>query len=99
MPEGNCEVTDPNTTPIVVNPDPTYAQLAIALRYAITTIGGYAAGKGWIDGDTVQVILSVVAILAPPAYAAWKASCDKKTLVTVATSASDDVSVVKGATA
>ena len=92
-------MTDPTDNPIVVNPDPTYAQLAIALRYAITTLGGYAAGKGWIDGDAVQVIASVAAILAPAVYAAWKANREKRALVTITQSAADSVAVVKGASA
>jgi hypothetical protein len=91
-------MTDPNT-PIVVNPDPIYAQLAIALRYTISTLGGYAAGKGWIDGDTVQMIVSIAAMLAPAIYAAWKARREKKALVTITQSAADSVAIVKGTSA
>ncbi len=90
-------MTDPNTAPIEVNPDQTLATLGIALRYAITTLGGYFVGKGYIEGDTVQVILSVALVLLPAIYAAWKSRQSKAALVTIASSAPDSVAVVKGA--
>lgn len=92
-------MTDPNGTPIVVNPDQTMAQLGVAVRYAITLVGGYLVGKGWIDGDLVQVIATALTALVPAAYAVWRSSQQKKALVKITQSASDDVAVIKGASA
>lgn len=89
-------MTDPTTTPIIVDPDPTLATLGVAIRYAITTLGGYLVGKGWIDGDLVQVVASIALALLPAVYAAWKARENKAVLTTVAASAPDTVAIVKG---
>lgn len=88
-------MTDPNTRPIEVNPDNTAATLGIALRYAITTLGGYFVGKGWIDGDLVQVVSSVALVVAPAIYAWWRSNRQKQALVTLAEAAPDRVAVVK----
>lgn len=92
-------MTDPNTTPIVVNPDQTMAQLGVAVRYAVTLVGGYLVGKGWIDGDLLQVIAAALTALVPAAYAAYRSHQQKKALVTVAAAAPNTVAVVKGVTA
>ena len=88
-------MTDPDTRPIEINPDPTAAQLAILLRYAITSLGGYAAGKGWVDGDLVQIIASLSMMAAPMLYAAWRSHQEKAALVTIATAAPNSVAVLK----
>jgi len=88
-------MTDPNTNPIVVNPDQTMAQLGVAVRYATTLVGGYLVGKGWIDGDLVQVIATALTALVPAAYAVWRSHQQKKALVALATEAPNGI--VKGA--
>lgn len=88
-------MTDPNTTPIVVNPDQTLAQFGVALRYAIQTLGGYLAAKGYVDGDFVQVLIAIVTLLGPYAYAAYRSHQQKKALVKIATAAPDSVAIVK----
>lgn len=88
-------MTDP-TTPIVVNPDQTMAQFGVALRYAVQTLGGYFAAKGYIDGDLLQVLLAIGTLLGPYAYAAWRAHEQKKALVRIATAAPDSVAIVRG---
>jgi hypothetical protein len=89
-------MTDPNTAPIVVNPDQTMAQLGVALRYFVTGLGGYLVGKGWIDGELLQVIVAGLTALAPAVYAAYRSHQQKKALVTVAAAAPNTVAVVKG---
>jgi hypothetical protein len=92
-------MTDPDTTPIVVNPDQTTAQLGVAVRYAVTLVGGYLVGKGWIDGDLLQVIAAALTALVPAIYAAYRAHQQKKALVRITASAPDSVAVFKGASA
>lgn len=92
-------MTDPNTSPIVVNPDQTAAQLGVAIRYALTAIGGYLVAKGWISGDLLEILVNAAVIVGPAAYAFYRSHQQKKALVTIAASASDDVAVIKGTTA
>ncbi|GGB15220.1 hypothetical protein GCM10011380_00800 [Sphingomonas metalli] len=88
-------MTDPNTTPIVVNTDQTAAQVGVMLRYATTAIGGYLVAKGWITGDFLELVLTLVTVFGPMAYAAWRSHQQKKALVTIAAAAPDDVAVLK----
>lgn len=90
-------MTDPDTIPIVVNPDQTAAQLGVALRYALTLVGGYLVAKGWIGDDLLELITTLALTLGPVAYAAYRAHQQKKALVTVAQAAPNDVAIVKGA--
>ncbi|WP_375248321.1 hypothetical protein [Sphingomonas sp.] len=92
-------MTDPDTTPIVVNPDQTAAQLGVAIRYALTAIGGYLVAKGWISGDLLEVLVNAAVIVGPAAYASYRSDQQKKVLVTVASAAPDSVSVIKGSNA
>lgn len=45
--------------------DVTQTQLAAAVRQIVLIVGGYAIGKGWLDGDTVEM-LGAVALVAVP---------------------------------
>jgi hypothetical protein len=90
-------MTDPNTTPIIVNPGQSMDQFGVALRYAIQTLGGYLAAKGYVDGDFVQVLLAIATLLGPYAYAAYKSYQQKKALVMIATAAPNTVAIVKEA--
>lgn len=92
-------MTDPTTTPIIVNPDQTAAQIGVALRYALTLVGGYLVAKGWIGDDLLELLTTLLLTLGPVAYAAYRSHQQKKALVTVATAAPDYVAVVKGVTA
>lgn len=92
-------MTDPDTTPIVVNPDQTVAQLGVALRYALTMIGGYLVAKGWIGEDLVELIVAIATLIGPVAYAVYRSHQQKKALVRVAEAAPDTVAVIKGASA
>jgi hypothetical protein len=82
-------------TPIIVNTDQTAAQLGVALRYGLTTIGAYAIGKGWIDGDLLQLIVALATVIAPAAFAFYRSHQQKKQLVTIASAAPDSVAVVQ----
>lgn len=89
-------MTDPDTNPIVVNPDQTMAQLGVAIRYALTAVGGYMVAKGWLEDDLLQIIVNVAVMLGPIAYAAWRSQQQKRALVKIAEYAPNDVAVVKG---
>jgi hypothetical protein len=91
-------MTDPET-PMMVNADPLPAQLATLLRYVLTTLGGYAIAKGWITGDALEMVTSIVLVAAPMLYGIWRTQRNKADLVRVASAAPDSVAVVKGATA
>lgn len=43
----------------------TTAQIAAGVRQIVLIVGGYAIGKGWLDGDTVEM-LGAVALVAVP---------------------------------
>lgn len=45
--------------------DVTTTQIAAGVRQIVLIIGGYAIGKGWLDGDTVEM-LGAVALIAVP---------------------------------
>jgi hypothetical protein len=89
-------VTDPDTIPIVVNPDQTAAQFGVALRYALTLVGGYLVAKGWIGKDLVELVTTLALTFGPFAYAAYRSHQQKRALVTVAEAAPNSVAVVKG---
>jgi len=81
--------------PIIVNSDPTVAQLGVAIRYALTMLGGYLVGKGWLDGDLLQVLLAIVPVVGPALYAFYRQHTVKQREVQLAAAAPDSVAVVK----
>lgn len=91
-------MTDPDTPPIVVNPDQTAAQAGVAIRYALTVIGGYLVAKGWIGDDLLELLTTLILTLGPFAYATYRSHQQKKALITVATAAPDSVAIIKGTT-
>lgn len=45
--------------------DVTTTQIAAGVRQVILIIGGYAIGKGWLDGDTVEMLGAVALVVVP----------------------------------
>lgn len=83
-------------TPVVVNPDQTTAQLGLMIRYVLTSIGGYLVGKGWIEGDVLEVAINIAVVVGPIAYASYISHKKKQDLLKVAVAAPDEVAVIKG---
>lgn len=87
-------MSNDTTPPITVTDNTLPGQIATLARYLLTTVGGYALGKGWIDGDLLQLLTGLVTIAAPAAYGIYKNYVHKTQLVTVASSAPDSVATV-----
>lgn len=83
------------STPIVVTTGALPATAASVLRYALTTLGGYLVARGWLAGDTAEMLTTVILVIAPLVYGAWLTQHNKARLVTVAEAAPDSVAVVK----
>jgi hypothetical protein len=49
----------------------TQDQALIAVRWIVSTAGGYAVGRGWIDSDQVTLIAGAVVALVPLAWSFW----------------------------
>lgn len=58
--------------------DEQNAALATLLRHALTAIGGFAVGKGWLAADAWQQITAAVLVLAPVAWSAIQHLKEKK---------------------
>ena len=70
------EQTLPNGSPIASDA----ARLA---RYAVTALGGYMVGKGYIQGDTVEAVATVAATAVPVIIGMIIARCNKSAGVAV----------------
>lgn len=88
-------MTDPDNSPIIVNEAQTAANLGVALRYGLTTIGAWAIGKGYITSDLLQALVGLVTVVAPAAWAFWRSHEQKKALVKIANAAPNSVAVVQ----
>jgi len=82
------------TPPIQVSDNTLEGQIATFARYLVVTVGGFALGKGWIDGDFLQLITGLVTIGGPSAYGIYKTYTMKVRLITVAQAAPDSVAQV-----
>lgn len=83
------------TPPIEVNSNSVPAELGALVRYAVTSLGGYVVGKGWIDAELLNIIVGLAMVALPTVYGMWKTRTARKVLVTVASAAPDSVAVVK----
>jgi len=64
----------------------TQDQFLTSLRYLIAAGGAYAAGKGWINSETINNLLVVASILGPLAwglYVNWQKSQQVKKVAAV----------------
>jgi hypothetical protein len=87
-------MSNDTTPPLEVSTDQIQGQVTTAARYIVTTLGGYALGKGWIDNDLLQVLVGIVTILAPAAYGVYRTFTQKSQLITVAKAAPNSVATV-----
>jgi hypothetical protein len=82
-------------TQIQITKDPTGTMLAVGLRQAMILVGGWAAARGYVASDTVDMSLGVAAALAPIVYGLMKTLWTHRKLVRLGNSVSDAVAVVK----
>lgn len=85
------------TPPLVVTDSTLEGQVATLARYLLTTVGGYALGKGWIDNDLLVVLTGLVTVAGPTAYGIYKTYTSKKRLIIAAEAAPDNKAVVVSA--
>lgn len=52
--------------------NPTPEQLASTLRAFLIALGGYLAGKGWIDEGLASAAVPLILVVVPYAYNQWK---------------------------
>lgn len=58
-------------TPVPASAAPD--QLASALRALLIALGGYVAGKGWLDASIITAAIPVIMIVGPTIWAQLKA--------------------------
>lgn len=69
-------------------------QVATLARYLLTSVGGFALGKGWIDSDVLQLLTGLVTIAAPTAYGIWRTFKNKELAIKLASAAPNEKAVV-----
>jgi hypothetical protein len=72
---------------ITVSDNTLEGQVATLARYLLTSIGGFALGKGWIDGDVLQLLTGLLTIGLPTAYGIWKTYRAKQLQIALADAA------------
>lgn len=81
--------------PIQVTASALPAQTGAAVRALLIALGGYMAGKGWIDANVATAAVPVIMIVGPALWGQVTARRRHATLVTAANAAPDSVAVVK----
>lgn len=84
-------MTNDTTPPLVVTDSTLEGQIATLARYLLTTVGGFALGKGWIADDVLQLLTGLVTIGLPAAYGIYKTYTAKVRLIEAAKAAPDSV--------
>jgi hypothetical protein len=82
------------TPPLQVTDNTLEGQIATFARYLLTSVGGFALGKGWIDSEVLQLLTGLVTVAAPTAYGIYKTYTSKQRLITVAEAAPNSVAKV-----
>jgi hypothetical protein len=59
------DLTPPVDKPISVNESALPDQAGAAIRTLLVAVGGYMAGKGWIDANIVAALVPVIMIVGP----------------------------------
>ena len=80
--------------PIQITDGTAGAQFATAGRYLLASVGSYALGKGWIDGELLSLLTGLATVLAPLIYSVWKTHHNKQLLITVGNAAPESVAQV-----
>lgn len=87
-------MSNDTTPPLIVTDSTLEGQITTLVRYILTTAGGYALGKGWIDDDLLVVLTGLLTVAAPTAYGVYKTYTSKRRLIVAAEAAPDDKAVV-----
>lgn len=66
------DLTPPVDTPITVPESAVGGQLGQATRILLVAIGGYMAGKGWIDANIASAAIPVILIAGPLAWGQFR---------------------------
>lgn len=80
--------------PILVSDQTTTPPVFAALRYALTAVGGWLIGKGYITDDTLEMLMALVTVVAPTVYGVWLSFRNKQKLITTADAAPNSVAKV-----
>lgn len=92
-------MTEPTDTPIVVNPSALPDLATVAVRYAAALLSGWLIRKGWIGHNDEPLVFGLLIAVTTIGWAGYRAWSNRRQLVTVTRAASDDVAVIKGASA
>ena len=84
------------TPPIEVTNETTTTTLASALRTLLVAIGSFAVGRGWVEAENVEGIVTLAVTLGTAGYGVFKAYTRKRQLIVTADAAPNTVAVVKG---
>lgn len=82
--------------PITVSASATNDQVAAALRAFLIAVGGFMAGKGWIDANIATAAVPVILIAGPAIWAQLSARYFHAQRVTLANAVPDSLARVKG---
>lgn len=82
------------TPPLVVTDSTLEGQIATLGRYLLTSVGGFALGKGWIDGELLQLLTGLLTVALPTAWGIYKTYTAKQRQIVLAKAAPDHVATV-----
>ncbi len=80
--------------PIEVSNQTATPPIFAALRYALTAVGAWLIGKGYISDDTLEMLTALVTVVAPTVYGVWLSYRNKQKLIATAEAAPNSVAKV-----
>lgn len=80
--------------PIVVSDQTATPPIFAALRYALTAVGAWLIGKGYITDQTLEMLTALVTVVAPTLYGIWLSYRNKQKLIATADAAPNSVAKV-----
>lgn len=88
------EMTENATGPITIGESAVPAQTNSAIRAFLIALGGYMAGKGWIDSGLAAAAVPVLMIVGPAIWAQFSVRRSHAQRVALADAAPDSVAKV-----
>jgi len=89
-------MSDPQSDqPIQVNQSAIPEQAGAVIRTLLVAVGGYMAGKGWIDSNIAAALVPAVMVLGPMLWSQLRVLKTHGQRVTLANYAPDSVAQVK----
>lgn len=83
------------TQPIVVNESPIPDNIMAGMRQILLAAGAWAAGRGYLEGDTATALATILLVIVPFAYGQYKTWVRGGQLAFLARRAPDKVAVTK----